>query len=37
MNYDARDEHKKNRWLGVSGSVLVIAAIIGCMLQIVNN
>jgi len=35
LNYDARNEHKNNHWLGVSGTVLVLATIVGCLLQVI--
>jgi len=35
-NYDARKEHEKEYWLGVSGTVLFVATIVGCLLHIIR-
>jgi len=36
LDYDVRTEHKNNHWLGISGSVLIVATIIGCLFQVMN-
>ena len=36
MNYNAQNERKKNYWLGISGTILFLATIIGCILEIMK-
>ncbi len=36
LNYDARSEHKNNRWLGISGTVLIVITIAGCLFQVLK-
>gem|GEM_PF-2178698 len=33
-NYDARQEHSKDYWLGIAGSVLVVVTIITSLFQV---
>ncbi len=34
LNYDARTERRKNYWLGISGTVLLMITLITCFLTI---
>ena len=34
MKFDAQEEHKKDYWLGITGSVLILVTIITVLLQI---
>lgn len=36
LNYDARNEHKNKYWLAVSGTVLVLIAIVGSLFQVLK-
>jgi len=35
-DFDARKEHVKEYWLGISGTVLFLATIVGCLIHIIK-